>query len=104
MPEGKTVELNAHDITRIWSLAILLYDGSDDDADLRESFIESMGIYHEMMKDITEGGSDYEDGEFLYVSSREVGPHGDTIRFTPKPKPPPKPAPPKSGSKAKGKR
>lgn len=83
------IELNAHDITRVWHLAIAIYDGDDEDADLRDFFAQALSVYLEFMDDLSRGGLEFtqEEEGVMYVSERELGPTGDTIRFRAKPLP-----------------
>jgi hypothetical protein len=78
----EVLELNAHDITRVWNLSIAIYDGDDEDADLRNSFAQALQIYQEFMTDLTEGGLTFSDADGNdFVSEREVTNSGDIIRF-----------------------
>ena len=81
---ARQIELNAHDVTRIWNLAVAIYDGDDEDADLRNYFARALNIYFEFFEDLTVGGIVFEDEERgqHYVSSREWRPEGDIVRFT----------------------
>jgi hypothetical protein len=91
---GNVITLDPHDITRIWNLAIAIYDGEDPDADLRNSFVEAMRIYNELMDDFAAGGTDFEDGEHDYVSEVQDTPDGRVVRFVGTPRAPePKKAP-----------
>ena len=76
----KTFDLNANDTTRIWNLALAIYDGDDEDADLRNYFLQAMQLYYEFMDDAAAGGLEFDDGEVSYVSERV----GDGLRFIPK--------------------
>jgi hypothetical protein len=84
MAKTPIFDFNAHDITRIWNLAIAIYDGDDENADMRDYFAQAMQIYVEFMDDLNAGGTEFETGDTVYVSEREVGPDGDRVRFRPK--------------------
>jgi hypothetical protein len=75
------MEFGTHDISRIWNLAIAIYDGDEEDADLRDFFLQAMDIYIEFMEDAAQGGLEFDDGDVHYVSERTVGPDGDKLRF-----------------------
>ncbi len=77
-----SLEFNAHDITRIWNLAIAMYDGEDEGADLRTYFAQALQTYVEFMEDLADGGIEFEEADGgRFVSEREVKPAGDVIRF-----------------------
>ncbi len=80
--EANTViELDPHDITRVWNLAIAIYDGEDDEADLRDSFVQAMHIYRELLQDFAAGGTTFDDGDQEFVSQIAAGPNGQILRF-----------------------
>jgi hypothetical protein len=80
-PSADVIELGPHDVTRIWYLAVAIYDGDDPDADLRECFVQAMKIYRDFTRDLESGGNDFEEGGRTWVSERELGPDGDIVRF-----------------------
>jgi hypothetical protein len=84
------IELNANDFTRIWNLAILIYDGDNDEADLRDYFLQAMQIYLEFTNDLKVGGTTFDDGTFVWTSEREAG-DVEVVRFRAAPKPEEKP-------------
>jgi hypothetical protein len=108
--ERGIIELNAHDVTRIWQLALVIYDGDDEDADLRNYFAQALNVYMEFMQDLGDGGIVFEDEDesLEFVSEREVKSDQDVVRFRvrAKEKPPVVEKAPKAekGDKAKGKK
>ncbi len=77
----RLIELDPHDLTRVWNLAIAIYDGEDDEADLRDSFVQAMHIYRELLEDFAAGGTTFDDGDQEFVSELVAGPNGQTLRF-----------------------
>ena len=96
--EKQAIELDPHDVTRIWYLAVATYDEDDD---LRDTFAQAVSTYLEMMDDLAEGGTIIEDGDTEFVSSVIKGPNGASLRFVPRTK---APAPPPPPGKGRGKR
>jgi hypothetical protein len=83
------IELNADDFTRVWNLAIAIYDGDDEDADLRDSFVTALKVYREFTTDLAEGGTTFDDESWRWTSELTRGQDGERLRFRPVPKPPP---------------
>ena len=85
MAKAPMFDFNAHDVTRIWNLAIAIYDGDDENADMRDYFAQATQIYLEFMEDLKSGGLEFEAGDgTVYVSERDEGAQGDRVRFRPK--------------------
>jgi len=77
-----SLEFNSHDISRIWQLAIAMYDSEDEEADLRTYFAQALQTYVEFMDDLGDGGIEFEEANGTrFVSERTVGPDGDVVRF-----------------------